>query len=240
MGIFKKIRKNLKNTLFYSVLQNFFYRPIKSYSNCFGEDLFVLYYFSYLKSGSYIDIGCNQPKKNSLTLLLHERGWKGFNFDISERCINLFDFFRNKDINQNISIGDKEGEVDSYIFYENCSMNTVDKKFSKYTQKSVNRKPIIKKIKQLTLNQVFEKYNIKKMDYLNIDVEGHEMNVLKGFDIIKYNPKLVSIEIHDEDCPPVNNEIYKYFLERGYKLVSIYGWTYFFESKKNLNIHFNI
>ena len=78
------------------------------------------------------------------------------------------------------------------------------------------------------------------MDYLNIDVEGHEMEVLKGFDIIKYNPRLVSIEIHDKICPPINNKIYKYFLERNYKLVSIYGWTYFFESKKNLNIHFNI
>ena len=240
MNILKKIRKSLKNTLFYNILQNFFYSPIKSYSNCFGEDLFIINYFSNLKFGHYMDIGCNQPKKNSLTFLLHKKGWKGFNIDISERCIRLFNFFRNKDINQNLSIGDKECKIDSYIFYENCSMNTVDRKFSRFTQKSVNKKPVVKEIKQLTLNHFFERYKLKKIDYINIDVEGNEMRVLKGFDIIKYNPKLVSIEIHDKDCPPVNNKIYRYFLNRNYKLVSIYGWTYFFESKKNINIHFNI
>ena len=73
MSILKKIRKNLKNTLFYSILQNFFYKPIKSYSNCFGEDLFVLYYFSYLKSGSYIDVGCNQPKKKLVNIFTAQK-----------------------------------------------------------------------------------------------------------------------------------------------------------------------
>ena len=66
------------------------------------------------------------------------------------------------------------------------------------------------------------------------------MNVLKGFNIRKYNPNLVSIEIHDENCPPLKNHIYKYFIKNHYRLVSIYGWTYFFEKKRNSKIHFKI
>ena len=119
-------------------------------------------------------------------------------------------------------------------------MNTVDEKFKKYTSKSVNKEPLVKEIQQTTLNQILCEKNIKTIHYLNIDVEGYEMNVLRGFNIRKYNPNLVSIEIHDEDCPPLKNNIYKYFIKNNYRLVSIYGWTYFFEKKRNSKIHFKI
>ena len=65
-------------------------------------------------------------------------------------------------------------------------------------------------------------------------------NVIKGFNILEYKPKLVSIEIHDRECPPLKNKIYKYFINNKYNLVSIYGWTYFFEFKKNSKVHFKI
>ena len=240
MHLFKQLRKSFKSTLFYNIFQNIFHKPIRSFSDSFGEDLFVNNYFSNKKRGFYIDIGCNQPQKNSLTFSLHKKGWKGLNIDISERCIDLYNFFRKDDINLNLSVGSNESVVDAFIFYENCTMNTVDKKFKKYTSKSVNKEPMTKKIKQKTLDQILEKYEIKKIDYLNIDVEGNEMNVLNGFKIKKYLPSLISIEIHDTECPPFRNKIYKFFKKNNYNLVSIYGWTYFFEKKINTNIHFKI
>lgn len=240
MSYFKILRKKIKSTFFYNVIQNWLHKPLKSFSDCFGEDLFVYNYFSDLNKGFYIDVGCNQPKINSLTFLLHKKGWKGMNFDISERCIKLYELFRNNDLNFNISIGPKEKEVNSYIFYDNCSMNTVDENFKKYTSKSVNKEPFLKKIQQKTLNQILSENSIRTIDYLNIDVEGYEMQVLKGFNLKKYEPNLVSIEIHDDSCPPVKNDIYKFFIKYNYSLVSIYGWTYFFELKRNSKIHFKI
>ncbi len=238
MGAFKKIRKKLKSSFLFNILQNIFFKPLKSYSDVFGEDLFVNNYFRDNSSGLYVDIGCNQPKINSLTFSLFDKGWSGINIDISSRCIKLYNFFRKKDLNFNISIGAEDKLVNSYIFYENCTMNTVDDNFKDFTFKSVKKKPEIHKIKQKTLNQILEKNNIKKIDYLNIDVEGYETKVIKGFDLKKYCPSLVSIEIHDKQCPPINNEIYKYFINNKYNLVSIYGYTFFFEYNKNSRIHF--
>ena len=43
------------------------------------------------------------------------------------------------------------------------------------------------KVNQKKLDTVLDNYNIKKIDYLNIDVEGYELNVLSGFNIKKYN-----------------------------------------------------
>lgn len=233
----KKIRKKIKSSFFYELIKNYFGEYKKSYSESFGEDLFVDYFFQQKKKGLYVDIGCNLPKSRSLTYLLYKRGWIGVKVDISPRSIKLNNYIRSRDHNLNVSVGNTENITDAYIFYDNCSMNTVDKKFKEYTKKSVNKEPTTLRLEQLRLNTILQNHEINKIDYLNIDVEGNEENVLDGFAIKKYSPELVSIEIHSEKCPPTNNKIYKFFISNGYKLSSIYGWTYFF-SKNNKMIHF--
>ena len=96
MSIFKRLRKKYKSTFYFNIIQNLLYRPLKSYSGSFGEDLFVINYFSDKEFGIYVDIGCNQPKFNSLTFLLYKNGWSGMNIDISERCIELFNFLEKR------------------------------------------------------------------------------------------------------------------------------------------------
>ena len=238
--VFKKFRKKIKSLFFFDLVKNYFGKYKKSYSENFGEDLFINFFFKDVKKGFYVDIGCNLPKNSSLTYLLYKKGWSGINVDISIRAINLNKVIRRRDTSLNVSIGNQEKIVNSYIFYDNCSMNTVDEKFKKYTQKSVNKKPEILKIQQLTLDSVLKKFKVNQINYLNIDVEGNEMNTLNGFSINKFSPDLVSIEIHDKNCPPLSNKIYKYFLDKKYSLVSIYGWTYFFSKNNNKKIHFNI
>ncbi len=235
----KILRKKIKSSFYYELVVNYFSKFKKSYAESFGEDLFVNYFFQNNKKGLYVDIGCNLPKSRSLTYLLYCKGWKGIKIDISPRSIKLNNYIRPNDNNLNLSIGDKEKEVESFIFYNNCSMNTVDKNFKKFTEKSVNKRPSVFKIQQLKLDTVLKENNVNKIDYLNIDVEGYEDQVLSGFSIKSFKPELVSIEIHDKDCPPLKNSIYKYFIKNNYYLVSIYGWTYFFSRKKSSLIHFS-
>ena len=91
--------------------------------------------------------------------------------------------------------------------------------------------PTIKKIKTVILDNVLDKNNIKTIDYLNIDVEGHELEVLKGFNIEKYNPKVISIEYLDLSLKKLefknnniknllNSDIYDYFVNKNYSFVN--------------------
>ena len=239
ISMFKKIRKKIKSSFLYQLTINFFGEYNRSFSESFGEDLFVNYFFQQKKKGFYVDIGCNLPKSRSTTYLLYKKGWDGIKVDISPRSIKLNEYIRPNDINLNISVGKNEDLIDAYIFYDNCSMNTVDKKFKEYTKKVLIKSQAILKLKQLRLNTILQNNMINKIDYLNIDVEGHEYEVISGFNIKKYQPELVSIEIHDKNCPPTNNKIYKYFIKNNYKLISIYGWTYFFSCKNFDSIHFD-
>ena len=58
---------------------------------------------------------------------------------------------------------------------------------------------MIKKIETDTLDNIIKKskLSIKKIDFLSIDVEGNELNVLKGLNFKKYKPKVVVLEFID-------------------------------------------
>ena len=69
---------------------------------------------------------------------------------------------------------------------------------------------------------------------MNIDVEGYELEVLKGFDIERYKPKVVTIEYLDLSLKKIefknnniinvlNSEIYKFFISKDYFFV---GWSH--------------
>ena len=50
------------------------------------------------------------------------------------------------------------------------------------------------KVKSTTLSALLQKHNIEKIDFLSIDVEGMEMDVLLGLDFDKYRPSLILME----------------------------------------------
>ena len=75
------------------------------------------------------------------------------------------------------------------------------------------------------------KNNIKKIDFLSVDVEGHEINVLNGFNIKKYSPQLVVVEFLDLKMKKfefynnsikniLDSDIYKYFIKNNYSLIN--------------------
>ena len=67
-------------------------------------------------------------------------------------------------------------------------------------------------VKTIKLDTLLESLNIEKVDYVSIDVEGWELNVLKGFNIKKYSPKIIVVEDLGE-----NVELEKYIESEGYK-----------------------
>jgi FkbM family methyltransferase len=194
-----------------------------------GIDLIIDYIFKNQKLGTYIDVGAQHPISNNNTYLLHKRGWSGVNIDLDKKNIDLFNLSRPKDINLNYAISDKEGEVEFYFYHNTSPINTLSKEVSDYQKAKIKEK---KMIKTYSLNDILEKINFhKNIDYMSIDVEGLEEKVLNGFNINKYNPKVVSIEFLDLTMNKLefknnsinrvlNSNIYKYFTDNNYFFVN--------------------
>ena len=183
-------------------------------------DLIINYLFKIKKNGFYIDIGAQHPISNNNTYLLFKKGWNGINIDLDKKNIELFNISRPNDINLNYAISSSISEKKLFFYHDKSPINTLVEDVSNFQKAEVKE---IKKVKTITLNEVLE--NLKftsNIDYTNIDVEGHELDVLQGFDLVKYRPSVISIEYLDLQMKNLefkNNDIYRIFETEFYKLL---------------------
>ena len=205
----------------------------KIYFSFSGVDLILQNIFMKQNDGLYIDVGCQHPIKNNNTYLLYKKGWKGINVDLDKDNIKLFNSARPEDYNVNKALSSEIKNVELYFYHKRSPINTIDKKTSEFQKAKVSS---IRNITTDTLNNIISntKYKDCCIDLLSIDVEGHELQVLKGFNLTKYRPKVIVVEYLDLNVSKleiknltlkdvIDSEIYKYLSSNGYILVnSIY------------------
>ena len=231
----KKFLYSKKNNLLkklYFIFNKFFKKinnAKKSYSFG-GMDLLINYLYKNKFNGVYIDVGCNHPIVGNNTFLLYQKGWSGINIDLDSNIIEMFNYFRPKDCNVNSAVSNSEKETDLFFYHERSAINTISKEVHNSRKKKAEE---IKKIQSTTLDSVIKDspYFNKKINFLSIDVEGNELNVLKGFNLKKYYPEVIVIEyldlkmkeleFHNQDINRIiNSEIYKYLTNYNYHLVN--------------------
>ena len=205
---------------FYKLIKIYRYSRAAKYYAEFAEDVLVERLLKKINKGSYVDVGCYHPYKGSLTRLLFKKKWKGINIDISKTSIDLFNIARKKDINLCIAVSDFDGTTK---FFQNSEINQQNS----LIKTSENQKEI--EIECCKLSTILNKHNVTNFDYLNIDVEGLETKVIKGFNFALYKPLLITIENNDlliEDY--MKSEIYKILINNGYTFFNKVGVTNFF------------
>tara|TARA_B100001057_G_C22589269_1_gene848310 strand:- start:16 stop:762 length:747 start_codon:yes stop_codon:yes gene_type:complete len=231
-----KIEEQLKKKYLYSKRINlpkllyFFFQFLKSkfisrkpYSN-WGIDLLIKDILKKRKKGIYIDVGCHHPLINNNTNILYKNGWRGINIDLDFNSIDMFNYFRPRDFNIKVALSNKEGLSKLYFFHNRAAKNTIMKSRGRGAKS-------IKRIKINTLNNIIKncEFKINYIDFLSIDVEGNELNVLKGLDFNKYKPKVIAIEFikpnvkefyqhHINDI--LKSDIYKFMINKKYKLIN--------------------
>ena len=231
-----KIEEKIKNKYLYSKKTNIFkffyfyyqflkskFKPRLAYSH-WGVDLIITKLLNSKNKGIYIDVGCHHPFLNNHSYLLYKSGWVGINIDIDYNSIDMFNFFRKSDVNIQTAVTDHKGEVDLYFYHNRAAKNTISKEFGSNAKEK-------KKINSDTLNNIIEnsKFKNSKIDFVSIDVEGNEMNVLNGFNLKKYKPKLILLEFilpnkkefYEKDISEItNSEVYKFLIKNDYKLIN--------------------
>ena len=193
---------------------------LKSYSQE-GEDMILRRLFEKQKTGFYVDVGAHHPKRFSNTFFFYKKGWSGINIDAMPNSMSLFNKNRPRDTNLEIPISDKKQKLKYYMFNE-PALNGFSKELAEKRDGKDNYNIISEKeMETSTLEEIFEKYLPygQEIDFLSIDVEGLDLQVLKSNNWRRFRPKFVLVEILGSSINDVtNSKEYKYLAGFEYEI----------------------
>ena len=178
----------------------------------FGEEKFILSFFDKKYRGKFLDIGCFHPTRHNNTYTMYKKGWNGINIDLNPLSIELFNFARTKDININAAISDNEENKRLYFVDELNTQNTLEANHLSFLKNHHNLKEeeiSQQEIKTKKLDKILDSYNFNDIDFMNIDVEGHELNILNSIDFNKYRINFICIEMidHNDQAKLINEKL---------------------------------
>ncbi len=194
-----------------------------------GEDSFVLQYFGG-RPGFYVDVGANHPFRLSNTYLLYVRGWKGITVEPQPALSRKHRLYRPNDVHFNVGAGSEEGTLQ---FYE-----MVPHVYSSFDQVVVDEfvsdgKAILSSIKKIPIRKLSELFKETQMpqqiDFVSIDCEGHDFDVLCGADWTTFKPTLLSVET-DHQTP--GRDVQEFLKGKGYLKLKELGVNTFFERSR--------
>ena len=202
-----------------------------------GEGKKILKYFKTNYKGKYVDLGCFHPTKHNNTIELHRQNWKGINIDLNPITIALFNFHRPSDNNINCAISNKNGISEYYSNSKFSPLNTLEYNHLSFLKKKFNiKEDNFKKVKvkTQTLRKILEKYRFFNIDFLNIDIEGHELKVIQKFNFKLFKIKLLCIEMlkHGKKSLSDSSKINNILKKNGFKFVEKIGVNHIYKNKK--------
>jgi len=208
----------------YLIRKVFLTRSSRRYWSQYGEDIVLDRVLNLSQPGFYVDVGCYHPVKNNNTFKLYRHGWRGLNLDIDELKIAAFRLRRPRDLNLACCVSEQAGDVlvfspGVWSLTQTVDLATAEKLLSRgirIAKRTVPARP-------LTMILDKSEFRDREIDVLSIDVEGHELAVLRSLDFERYRPRVVIVESHSRSLEELMAAAeYRLLTERGYTL---FNWT---------------
>ena len=208
--------KHLENKIYYS--QN-------------REDLLLEAFFPDIKDGFYVDVGAYDPDYDSVTKLFYKKGWSGINIEPQQNRYKKFVSARKRDINLNSGVSDKKGEL-TLRSYENGGLSTfsdeIKNSYSTETDPSIQAYEDIT-VPVITLKDIFATHAPDKtVNFMKVDVEGLEYEVLAGNNWDMYRPQVLCIEANH-----ILKDWKQLLRKNGYKCVFFDGLNEYYVDTRN-------
>jgi FkbM family methyltransferase len=172
----------------------------------------------------YVDIGANDGITVSNTAYFDmDMGWKGICIEPHPTAFKKLQQSRPNSTNLNICISDEDGVVDFLSIDGYSEMlsgiqkhyhpNHIDRINREISQKGGTKQTL--KITSKSLKNVLNEHNVEKVDYLSIDTEGSEYEILNSIDFDSVDIRVISTENSSK------KDIRGFLDSKGYTLATI-------------------
>ena len=207
-----------------------------SYAQNF-EDVLLNRVFKNKTKGHYIDVGALHPTVDSVTKAFYDIGWSGINIEPIKECYKLFEQERPRDINLNIALNNSEGYLEFFQVVGQPGNSTLNKEIAEKIAQEKGLELSRYTVYVKTLAEVCKKYVNQKIDFIKIDVEGVEEEVLLGGDWEQFRPTILVIET---TLPGTNvrceNNIPVFLREKRYQQVFFDGINDYYISEESADL----
>lgn len=189
-----------------------------------GEDLLLGRLFDDVQNGFFVDIGAHHPFRFSNTWLLYQRGWRGINIDAMPGAMEAFRRWRPEDINIECLVSTSKAPQ-RFFQYEEPALNTLSEDIVRQRQKDAPQyrlKGVVDLVPR-RLDEILSDHVPpgRVIDILNVDVEGHDLEVLELNDWERFRPQIIVAELLGVGFSEMENTpLYRFLTARGYKLRS--------------------
>lgn len=196
-----------------------------------GEDALLDIIFQGQKEGFFVEVGCIDGRRFSNTLTFEERGWQGMCIEAHAGYIEMLTKNRPNSIVCHCAAGEADEDA---VFYANDrgSLSTLDKTKEKHFQR--NYAPFFsgfekQHVKKVRLSSLLDTCHVNEIDILSLDIEGYEVEAIKGLDLSRHRPKVMVIESDDHQHEAHLDEL---ILPCGYtKSLKMYNNLFYFREK---------
>lgn len=158
------------------------------------EDVLLSRLFPPGRPGFYIDVGANDPVVDSITKHFYDLGWTGINVEPASRPFERLVQLREHDVNLNVGLSDKEGSLSFYEFPAGLPGSSTFSADQAEWHRDAGVPFTEREVPVTTLAAVCEAHVTGPIDFLTIDTEGHERQVLEGGDWSRWRPRVVVVE----------------------------------------------
>jgi len=206
--------------------------PMISYSQN-REDVLLARVFNDVPFGFYVDVGACDPNHASMTKHFYEHNWTGINIEPGA-VFEKLPPARPRDINLNVAASDVRGTLKFTEFPAGPALGSVNPTITEpmraYTAGSYQRTVPARPLREI----LAEHADGKTIDFMSIDVEGHERNVILGNDWTRFRPRVLVVEATEPmDRAPTHQRWESLLLQADYLFAYFDGLNRFYVRKED-------
>jgi FkbM family methyltransferase len=167
--------------------------PPLSYAQRF-EDFHLWRCFDGAERGFYIDIGAGHPVYDNVSFAFYLAGWRGITVEPNPALAELGRAVRTRDQLHQVLVGAAPGEATLYLQRQFHGLSTTIAEHAETAEKETGRRAEALSLPVTTLAALCEQHAPESFEFLKVDVEGAEADVLRGADFARFRPKVIVVE----------------------------------------------
>ena len=192
-----------------------------------GEDVLLDRLFG-AHVGTYMDIGACHPIYHNNAYFFYLRGWRGVNVEPIPWLHSYFEEHRPEDLNLAVAAGASDGDLPFFELPQSGGLSTLSAKIAE-EYRARGEEVVERLVPVRTVAALVAEHAIAPPDFLSIDAEGTEEQVVRGLPLDRWRPRAIVVEsTWPETTIPSHEDWEPFLLEHGYLFAAFNGVNRFY------------